>query len=167
VTFITWAHVPVSTQMRRDHFTLTVDETGAVAPPTLVLAYEGPAGSLTDRLTEDGGLIHGELLDASFRVLDADHDGDEDEPIDAFAAGSGVFSLTHRLTGEYILEAGADPADVRTLIDAAQAEGGSYRIRIERPDEEDVVFVTEALLVYDVDGNLRRKDSLIPSGVEL
>ena len=157
--------------MRRDHFTLTVSEAGAVVPPALVLTYDGPAGNLTTRLAEDGGLIDGELVDASFRMLGGDHEGGDDAgddaDVDASAAGSGVFGLTHRLTGEYILEAGADATDVRALIDAAQAEGGSYRIRVERPGEEDIVFVTEALLVYDVDGGLRRKDSLIPSGVEL
>lgn len=156
--------------MRRDHITLTVDETGAVAPPGLVLTYEGPPGSLTDRLTSDDALLEDELVDASFRMQSDDAEGDAedwDDGHDPFETGSGVFSLTHRLTGEYILEAGADTADVRSLVDAARSEGGSYRIRIERPEEENVVFVAEALLVYDVDGNLRRTDSLIPSGVEL
>lgn len=152
--------------MRRDHFTLTVDVAGEVAPPALVLTYEGPAESLTDHLTEENGLLEDELVDASFRMKSDDPEGG-DEVVDEPGAGRGVFSLTHRLTGEYILEAGADAADVHSLIDAARAEGGTYRIRIERPDGEAVVFVTEALLVYDVDGNLRRKDSLIPSGVEL
>jgi len=167
VTFIIWGHVTGSTQMRRDHFTLTVSEAGAVVPPALVLTYDGPAGNLTTRLTDGDSLLDGELVDASFRMLGGDHEGGDDADVDASAAGSGVFGLTHRLTGEYILEAGADATDVRALIDAAQAEGGSYRIRVERPGEEDIVFVTEALLVYDVDGGLRRKDSLIPSGVEL
>jgi len=156
--------------MRRDHFTLTVDEAGAVAPPALVLTYEGPAGSLTSRLTEDDEVLDDDLVDASFRRKPPDTEGGDEATEEGDGepgARTGVFSLTHRLTGEYILEAVADTAAVRSLIDAARAEGGSYRVRIERPDEEDVVFVTEALLVYDVDGNLLRKDSLIPSGVEL
>lgn len=164
MTFITGAPVVAFNQMRRDHFTLTVDETGGVAPPALVLTYEGPAGSLTDRLTEGDAVLDDELVDASFRTQSADPGGEEDG---GDFAGSGVFGLTHRVTGEYILEAGAEAADVRSLVDAAQAESGSYRVQIERPDEPDVAFVTETLLVYDVDGNLRRKESLIPSGVEL
>lgn len=156
--------------MRRDHFTLTVDEAGAVAPPALVLTYEGPAGGLASRLTDDDEVLDDDLVDASFRKKPLDSEDREDPPEEAdgeIETGSGVFSLTHRLTGEYILEADADAADIRLLIDAARAEGGSYRVQIERPQNEDVVFVTEALLVYDVDGNLLRKDSLIPSGVEL
>ncbi len=166
MTFITGAHVGIHTQMRRDHFTLTVDETGTGAPPALVLTYEGPAGSLTDRLTEGDAVLDDDLVDASFRTRSVDSGGEGDED-DGDFAGSGVFGLTHRVTGEYILEAGAEVADVRSLVDAARAGGGSYRVRVERPDEPDVAFVTETLLVYDVGGNLRRKDSLIPSGVEL
>lgn len=156
--------------MRRDHFTLNIDETSAVAPPTLVLSYDGPDESLADRLPEDDENVFEDVVEASFRnqptdreVLDEDDDVDQGQE----TSESGVLSLSHRLTGEYILEAPADMEDIRSLVEAAQAEGGSYRIRIERPEREAVVFVTEALLVYDTDGNLLRTDSLIPSGVEL
>lgn len=145
--------------MRRDHFTLAVENNDPerAGLPTLVLTYEGPAGNLTARLTVGGDLPDGGEIDASFRLQD---------PIDAPGA-TGVFGLTRRLTGEYFLETTAEAETVRSLVDAARAQGGSYRVRIERPGAGDVVLEKETLLVYDTDGNLLRKDSLIPSGVEL
>jgi hypothetical protein len=140
--------------MRRDHFTLTVEHVDprGTDPPSLGVRYDGPAGTLTAHLAADGSLPSGDDVDAAFRHVDAD---------------TGVFSLTRRLTGEFLLEAHADPEDVRALVAAARDRGGSYRIRIERPSDDDVVIEKETLLVYDPDGNLLRKDSLIPSGVEL
>jgi hypothetical protein len=140
--------------MRRDHFTLAVENND---PPTLVLTYEGPGGNLTARLTVNGDLPDGGEVDATFRLRD---------PIDAPDA-TGVFGLTRRLTGEYLLETDAEAETVRSLVDAARAEGGSYRVRIDRPGADDVVLGKETLLVYGAEGNLLRKDSLIPSGVEL
>jgi hypothetical protein len=145
--------------MRRDNFTLAVeaDDPATAEPPLLVLRYEGTAGALTARLTAGGDLPDGEEVDASYRLHD---------PIDANNA-TGVFSFTRRLTGEYLLEANAGANAVRSLVDAARAGSGSYRVRIERPRAGDVTLDKETLLVYDSDGNLLRKDSLIPSGVEL
>ncbi|PSQ33267.1 hypothetical protein BRD09_01505 [Halobacteriales archaeon SW_10_68_16] len=143
--------------MRRDHFTLTVDDAGEEAPPSLVLSYDGPAGELTERLTAEGSVPEGEDVDPAFRLQES---ADADD-------ARGVFSLTRRLTGEYLLEAVAEVSAVRSLVDAARAWGDTYRIRIERPDAEAVVLESGTLLVYDADGNLRRTDSLIPSGVEL
>lgn len=145
--------------MRRDHFTLTLENeaTGTSEPPSLVLAYEGPAGTLTARLDVAGGPLEAGDVDASYRLQD---------PVDADGA-TGVFGLTRRLTGEYLLETHADIDTVHSLVEAARDDGGSYRVRLERPDAEDLVFEKETLLVYDGDGNLRRTDSLIPSGIEL
>jgi len=147
--------------MRRDHFTLSVDDTDADAGdmPSLVLSYDGPAEPLASRLSEDGELLDGDDIDAAFRLRDADGI----EEVDA----TGVFSLTRRLTGEYLFEVRTDAKKVRSLIDAARSEGGTYDIRIERPDTADVALESGTLLVYDAEGNLLRKDSLIPSGVEL
>lgn len=145
--------------MRRDHFTPTVEHTDpdATALPTLAIRYDGPAGNLTARLATDGGLPDGEDLDAAFRRT---------EPGDA-AEAVGVFALTRRLTGEFLLEVEAETGAVRSLVDAARNRDGSYRVRIERPGADDVVLEMKTLLVYDPGGNLLRKDSLIPSGVEL
>ncbi|MEF8782828.1 MAG: DUF5793 family protein [Haloarculaceae archaeon] len=145
--------------MRRDHFTLAVEhvDSQSTDPPTLAVLYEGPAGNLTARLTATGEAPGSEDVDSAFRLQGPV--AAEDSP--------GVFSLSRRLTGEYLLEAKADAAAVRALIDAARERGGSYRIRIERPGADDIVLDKETLLVYDPDGNLLRQESLIPSGVEL
>ncbi len=145
--------------MRRDHFTLAIenDDAGVAEPPSLVLTYEGPAGNLTARLAAGGDLPDGNDVDASYRLQD---------PIDAEDA-TGVFGLTRRLTGEYLIETQADAGTVDSLVGAARDGGGSYRIRIERTGADEVVLEKETLLVYDADGNLLRKDSLIPSGIEL
>jgi hypothetical protein len=142
--------------MRRDHFTLAVEDADPRGsdPPSLAVRYDGPVGELTAHLTADGTLPSGEDVDAAFRRVAADDE-------------AGVFSLTRRLTGEFLLEANADADAIQSLVDAARDRSGAYRIRIDRPEAGEVVLETETLLVYDPDGNLLRKDSLIPSGVEL
>jgi hypothetical protein len=145
--------------MRRDHFTLTATDLDpqSTGEPTLEIDYEGPAGNLTARLADEGGLPDAEEIDAAFRLQD---------PIDADEA-SGVFSLTRRLTGEFLLEANTTAAEIYDLVEAACEADGDYRIRIERPSGEAVLFLKETLLVYDEEGNLLRGNSLIPGGVEL
>lgn len=147
--------------MRRDHFTLTTDHLSpeAAEVPTLILSYSGPPGTLTARLeSETGTLPGGDDVDATFRLL----------PDDEGADGAGVFGLSRRLTGDFLLEANADADAIFGLVDAARdADDSEYRIRIERPGADDVVMDTETLLVYDDAGSLLRQRSLIPSGVEL
>jgi hypothetical protein len=149
--------------MRRDHFNvatrnLGTDETGR---PTLDVEYTGPSETLTDQLTDDNSEPYSaDAIDAAFRLqgaLDA-----EDVP--------GVFSLTHRITGEYLLELNAEAETVLTLVRAVRdvdEDDASYRIRVERDDSEPVYYEMDTLFVYDENGDLLRQDSLIPSGVEL
>lgn len=146
--------------MRRDHFTLTAanTDTESDAEPTLVVRYNGPVGTLTARLEGDRGKIpSGTDIDAAFRLQGPLDDEDS----------SGVFSLTRRLTGEYLLEVDADATDIVSLVDAASDTDDEYTIRLERRGAEDISFEMETLLVYDEDGELRQQDSLIPGGVEL
>jgi hypothetical protein len=146
--------------MRRDHFTLAVANTDSETsvPPTLVVTYDGPPGTMTARLRNDEGhLPDGEDVDVAFR-LQAPLEDDETR---------GVFSVTRRLTGEYLLEVNAGAADVLGLVDAAREADGDYTVRIERPDGDDLALHKETLLVYDDDGSLLRQHSLIPGGVEL
>lgn len=149
--------------MRRDHFTVVTEslDPAEVATPTLDINYDGPEETLTSQLTtSDGELIPESEIDAGFRFQ-----GSPDEE-DA----TGVFSLTHRITGEFLLEFIADTEDIIDLVQAARdggEEDASYRIRINREAGQPVVYSLDSLLVYDADGNLRRKHSLIPSGVEL
>ncbi len=146
--------------MRRDHFTATVQE--GVGKPTLSLSYDGPAGELTSQLTDEKGVrFTADEIDAAFRLqgsLDADP--------------AGVFSLTNRLTGEFLLEVNVDANELFSLVDAARDrtdndESTRYRVRLDRADGDTIRYDLDALFVYDSDGELLRKQSLIPSGVEL
>jgi hypothetical protein len=147
--------------MRRDHFTVTAENTApeSDAIPTLTISYSGPAGTLTAHLqSATGELPDGDDVDAAFRLQ---------EPADAEDA-TGVFGLSRRLTGDFVLEANGDAEAVLALVDAARRDDGTdYRIHIERTGATDVVVEKETLLVYDDEGSLLRPRSLIPSGVEL
>lgn len=146
--------------MRRDYFTLEVrDET----KPAVVLTFDGPSRLLDQRLTDaDGSALDAEDVDVAFRYT---------SPVDAEDA-TGVFSLTNRLTGDFVLETNVAADPIVTLIDAAQSEdasdatNGCYEVAIER-EEETVTYDKRTLLVYDTGGDLRREHSLIPGGVEL
>jgi hypothetical protein len=144
--------------MRRDHFTITAKEESGEAP-RLVISYDGPTEPFERSLTDDtADPYRGDVIDAAFRLR---------EPFDAEGA-TGAFSLTHRITGEFLLEANADAEDISSLVRGAAERGDeetSYRIHIECNDP--VEYEMDSLLVYDEDGNLLRQHSLIPSGVEL
>lgn len=146
--------------MRRDNFTVTVRLSDA-DHSTLDIEYTGPTATLTAQLTDEGGdLYPADEIDAAFRLQ---------EPLDADDA-TGVFSLTHRVTGEYLLEVNADTETVLDLVRAARDADdatGSYNVRIEREDDDAVTLEMDSLLVYDSEGDLLRQHSLIPSGVEL
>jgi hypothetical protein len=148
--------------MRRDHFTIAAESLDPADAdiPTLNIEYDGPEETLTAQLTEESDKqITAADIDAAFRFQD-DHDATD--PM-------GVCSLTHRVTGEYLLEFNATGEDILDLVAAAREESddGSYQIRINRRDREPIVYSLDALLVYDASGNLLRQHSLIPSGVEL
>jgi hypothetical protein len=148
--------------MRRDHFTLTADNTDTDDPaqPTLSIRYDGPEETLTSQLGNgDGGLLAADEIDAALRLQDSVDDAD----------AMGVFSLTHRITGEYLIEANVDAAEIIDLVTATrnESDGETYRIEIERDDGETVVYEMDSLIVYDDSGELLRQYSLIPSGVEL
>jgi len=149
--------------MRRDYVTLDLsnaDQDGDHLP-TAVLAYEGPTDPLEERLTDAvGDPLDSESVDVGFR-FQSDPDADD---------ASGVFSLTNRVTGEFVVEVNADAETVRTLVDAARREDdpeGCYRILVRRDGETVASYEKRTLLVYDGEGSLLRQHSLIPSGVEL
>ncbi|WP_123532940.1 DUF5793 family protein [Halosimplex salinum] len=152
--------------MRRDYVTLDLrnaDQDGDHLP-TAVLTYEGPTDLLEERLTDAGGEpLDREAIDVAFRFQTATDDADAD----------GVFSLTNRVTGEFIVEVNADAASVRDLVDAARRDDdpedadGCYRVDVRRDGEQVASYEKRTLLVYDDEGGLLRQHSLIPSGVEL
>jgi len=140
--------------MRRDHF--TVEAESARDTPAVAITFDGPAGTLAERLAE-GGVPEGDDIDVVLRLQ-----GPVDDPDTV-----GVLSLTRRLTGEYLLEVNADATDVLDVVSAARDAENTYLVRIERPDAKTVVYEKKTLLVYDEEGSLLRQHSLIPSGVEL
>lgn len=151
--------------MRRDYFTLTAtgvtaDESG---PPILSVAYEGPTEELGDRLRRGSDRLDGDGIDVTYRLRDP---LDDDSPM-------GVFAVSDRVTGEYILELNAEADPIVSVTDAAGDGGeiddnGRYRLVIEAEDGRRMAaYDKSTLLVYDENGELLRDQSLIPSGVEI
>jgi len=150
--------------MRRDHFTVAVLDVDS-GLPTLTISYDGPEETLTEQLSDGAGeLYDASAIDAAYRLQGSLTDDD----------AVGVFSLTHRITGEYLLEVNVDAAEMLSLIKTArdideddELQDTSYSIRIDRESQDTIVYEMDALFVYDDDGELLRQHSLIPSGVEL
>ena len=156
--------------MRRDYFTLAVhgidwvDSGESPEQPTVRIDFEGPATLLHERLT---GLTAAPLeasdIDVSFRFVTPI---DDDVP-------RGVFAITDRITGDYVLEVNTDIARIDDFVRAAKAFGEAtddedrYRIVIDIEGDKIVVYEKRTFLLYNQQGNLLREESLIPSGVEL
>ena len=143
--------------MKRDQFNTSVRQKDG-GPPIIDISYEGPANTLDEQLTRGDDQLTASDLDAAFRLRETADD-----------TTSGVFGLTHRLTGAYLLEVNADAEAMAGLVSAAREadDDASYRVRIRPTDENPIDYEMSALLVYNSDGELLRKRSLIPSGVEL
>jgi hypothetical protein len=150
--------------MRRDYVTLDVRYTDPEGDqlPTAVLTVEESADLLGERLvTAEGARLGADRIDVAFR-LQTPVDGDDP---------TGVFSLSNRVTGEFVLEVNTDAGPVLDLVETARdvSEGrdACYRVVVRQSDEDVAVYEKGTLLVYDDEGNLLRQHSLIPSGVEL
>lgn len=157
--------------MRRDYFSLHVEGTewietgGDPERPTVIIDFEGPASLLQNRLSSDtADFLEGTTIDVSFRYLT---DREADDP-------SGVVSITNRMTGDYILELNAPGDRVLQFVKAAREfgrdsgeNGSQYRIAVQVDSDPIVSYNKRTFLVYESDGTLLRKQSLIPSGVEL
>lgn len=156
--------------MRRDHFTLDVDDVdwvetdGEPRKPSVSIDFTGPATDLRERLTgPDGEFLDAGETDVALRLQGSLGDGVE-----------GVVSVTNRVTGDFIIELNEDATGVLRFIRAARGYGevatddeGRYEVLIAVDGEELVTYDKRTFLVYDCDGNLLRQHSLIPSGVEL
>lgn len=157
--------------MRRDYFELDVenvnwvDEGGDPEKPTVHIDFRGPEDTFRKRLTgaDDELLVAGET-DVAFRLQDPVNDPD----------AAGVVGVTNRITGDFILELNEDAEDVLKFIRAAREYGqatsdreGRYRVNISIEGEAVVTYEKSTFLVYNNEGNLIRRESLIPSGVEL
>jgi hypothetical protein len=150
--------------MRRDYVTLDVryDDPDGDQLPTAVLTVDQSADMLGERLvTAAGDRLGADRIDVAYRLQ---------TPVDEDGA-SGVFSLSNRVTGEFVLEVNTAIGPVQDLVEAARdgpdGRGACYRVVVRQGGEEIAAHEKETLLVYDDDGNLLRQHSLIPSGVEL
>jgi len=157
--------------MRRDHFELeahNIDwvETGEQpAEPKVVIDFNGPKETLTDRLTDaTGTLLDASETDVAFRLQDPLDDPD----------AAGVVSVTDRVTGDFLLELNEEADDVLRFVRAAREygqstddDGGRYSVVIRIDGETLATYSKSTFLVYDANGSLLRSKSLIPSGVEL
>jgi hypothetical protein len=156
--------------MRRDHFELAAHnidwvETGdPPAEPRVVIDFDGPKETLTDRLTgPSGDLLDESETDVTFRLQDPLDDPD----------AAGVVSVTDRITGEFLLELNEDADDVLRFVRAAREYGqstddsGRYSVVIRIDGDTVATYSKSTFLVYDANGSLLRSKSLIPSGVEL
>lgn len=157
--------------MRRDYFSLEAknvawgEDEEDPPQPTVVIEFEGPADTLSDRLTDrNNEPLDGSDIDVAYRLQD---------PIDLTDA-RGVVSITHRITGEFILELNAVAEDVFEFTQAVRqygehstTDGDTFGIEIRTDGEVAATFEDDTLLVYDEEGSLLREHSLIPSGVEL
>ncbi|AXG07092.1 hypothetical protein DU500_12025 [Haloplanus rubicundus] len=156
--------------MRRDHFELEADnidwvETGdPPAEPQVIIDFNGPRETLTDRLTDaEGNLLEASETDVAFRLQDPLDDPD----------AAGVVSVTDRVTGDFLLELNEEADDVLRFVRAAREygkstdDGGRYSVVIRIDGETVATYAKSTFLVYDANGSLLRSKSLIPSGVEL
>lgn len=152
--------------MRRDYVSLDVRHVDGESEelPTVVLDVDEPTGLLEERLTAGAeDRLDADRLDVAFRLR---------APVDEDDA-SGVFSLSNRITGEFVLEVNAGTAAVLDLVGSARdhddpdGHDASYRVILREDGEPVTVYEKRTLLVYDDEGNLLRQHSLIPSGVEL
>ena len=155
--------------MRREYFELHVTNTdplsaeGEPRKPTIAIAFDGPDEVLERRLAgTDDGLVEAHETDVNYRFHEAGPDG------------TGVLSITNRITGDFVLELNADAEGVLEFIRAARAYGehaadgdGRYRITVSLTDREVLSHEKSTFLVYNHEGNLVRQHSLIPGGVEL
>lgn len=143
--------------MRRDTIDVTVS-LPADGRPTLHVDVDDPAPDLAARLSGSTGEgLAAEDVDVTVRRIDDER---------------GVLALADRLTGEFVIEAEVDLADVEALVrsireSAEDPEDRQYRVRLTDADGKSVLYDKRILLVYGADGGLSRTDSLIPGSVEL
>lgn len=138
--------------MKREHLAVTASVEATSGPPTLSIEYDGPAATLTERLSGPGGDPYdaGDV-DVAFRLQDE---------------SAGVLSISERLTGAFVCEVEAAGETIKRVVSAAQTDDERYRIEIQGQDDRWSVE-KQTLLVYDDGGQLLRTCSLIPGGVEL
>lgn len=157
--------------MRRDYFSVEIRNTdpgegeGTEEPrqPTIDIAFDGPSAALDDRLAGARDDLPSPTIDVAYRLLESADDSDSE----------GVIGVTDRYTGDFLLEVNVTVQEVLDFVRAAREYGKQtdgtdrYRVRVTREDTEVIRHDKSTFLVYNEEGNLARRHSLIPSGVEL
>lgn len=145
--------------MRRDYFTLDV-ETAGHETPVVRVEFDGPDGLLTTRLTDESGTtLDAADVDVAYRLRD---------PLDETA--NGVLAVANRYTGTFLFEIDVTAEVVLDLVEAARDSeddaDGEFRLVVS--DGTTLLDIdVDTLLVYDENGGLLRRHSLVSSGVEL
>ncbi|MFO7925216.1 MAG: DUF5793 family protein [Halobacteriota archaeon] len=150
--------------MRRDYFTLSTrgGTADASEQPVIRVTYGGPISELESRLDPMDRSLDDDGIDVTYRLRES-----------AGADAMGVFAVTDRVTGEYILELDVEAGEIFAVTaaasDGSERDGnGRYRLVIESDDGTPMAtYERSTLLVYGVDGGILRDRSLIPSGVEI
>jgi hypothetical protein len=157
--------------MRRDYFSVEIHNTdrngaggdGEPQRPTLDIAFDGPQTALDDRLTDETGNRPSSTIDVTYRLLDSVEERDAD----------GVIGVTDRHTGDFLLEANVGAESIFEFVRAAREYGAEtegsdrYRMCVTGENGEIVRHDKSTFLLYNDEGDLVRRHSLIPSGVEL
>lgn len=151
--------------MRRDYYSLTISEPDTSnQSPTIEITYEGPDEDLDSRLAPGNTDLGGDEIDITYRLQTEQTNAEEPD---------GVFAVTNRLTGEYIVEVNVSSDAIFEFVTTTEKtnRGGpaeaQYRLIIRVDDTIRLDATVSTLLVYDVDGRILKQHSLIPSGVEL
>ncbi len=148
----------------RDYFALDVTAESTTTP-VIRVTFDGPVSSLVGS-DDDGTAVFDiddpERLDMSYRIHDTAMTDDT----------SGVLAVTDRVTGDFILECNCSAEKIAALVGAARESDahqgdGLYQFTLTINDEDILSVDRDLFLVYNVDGDLLRQHSLIPSGVEL
>lgn len=156
--------------MRRDYFSVEIrnadpgdDDGDELQQPTLDISFDGPSTALDDRLAGARDDLPSPTIDVSYRLL-----GPTDE-----SDAEGVIGVTDRHTGDFLLEANITAEEVLEFVHSAREYGkrtdgtDRYQVRVTREGTEVIRHDKSTFLVYNEEGNLARRHSLIPSGVEL
>ncbi len=150
-------------------FHATVDKTGWVKndgepkQPVVRLHFSGDRRQLVQILFANlRRAATSEDIELSFRVLPP-RDGPQ----------RGILSFSDQVTGAYLTEVELEARAVEALSKAVRAyatqteHDSAYQVEIRTPTSVVTVFETDLLAVYDTNGTLLRRQSLLPTGIGL
>lgn len=155
--------------MRRDKLSVELvnahcPERSEPRPPRFVVRFDGPEAELASQFHNPGGSVYTpEQLDVSFR----------EQPPSNGPPSTGVFSVSDRLTGEFLFEVNASTGLIGAFSDAVRRYAETidappqYEVALWAAGTERAVFTKDTFLVFQQDGTLLRHHSVIPTSIEL